>query len=174
MTIDDALALIARCRDVINTTEAQNAALMYAGNRAGAKMEELASGYPEPSSKPLAEYYDRVDSEGRAYKSKFKSLRQQRFVMALGAKGKIPYRRTGRLGASMTSATYLIDRGVVLSVGTNDPAAQYVIGDPETQNHYFNGVWNSLPTTIRQHTDEILQVFINALGNYLRGYVKGR
>jgi hypothetical protein len=174
MTIDDALALITRCRDVIDSTSAQNEALLYAGRRAGVKMEEIAGNYPPASGKPLTEFYERVDSKGRAYRSKFKSLRQQRKVIMLGKKGMIPTRRTGRLGASMTSDAQIVSPGIVMRVGTNEPSAKYVIGDPDTQNHYFNGVWNSLPTTIRQHSEEILHEFITALGAYLRGYIKRR
>lgn len=172
MSFDEVLALIDRVTAVVDDTDERNKMLLYAGRIAGVKAEEIAGGYPEPSGKPLEAFYDRTDANGRAYKSKFKSFRQQRKVFALIKQGKVPYRRTGRLGASMTSAAYIIDTDVVIQVGTNDPKAPFVIG--RQQSHYHIGVWPVLQTQIDAHADEIVSIFSAALGGYLRGYIAGK
>ena len=114
--LEDAYKLLNSTRGMMRKGPARDAALNYAGSLAGAKAEEIAGSYPVPSRKPLALWYDRVDAQGRPYKSKFKTMKQQRFVMRLAAKGKIPYRRTGRLGASITSETHIVDTGVIVMV----------------------------------------------------------
>lgn len=127
--------------------------LAVTGRAVGVAAESVVSEYPEASGKPLERFYDRVDSKGRAYKSKFKTLRQQKYVMALGARGGIPYRRTGQLGKSITSDIRdLSPTGVTVVVGTNDTKAKYVIGTPEEgQNRYFFGVWTPLADDMRNN-----------------------
>lgn len=148
--------------------------LLYAGGRAGVKAEEIAGDYPEASGRPLALYYDRVHPDGTPYKSKFKSLKQQRKVFGLAKKGAIPFRRTGRLGASMTSEAVLVAMGVVIRVGTNDPGAKWTIGDEGQQSRYHAGTWTPLRRKIEARKDEILRVFSDAVRGYIAGYLKGR
>src|SRR5688572_20215443 len=85
--------------------EALHDVLKRAGDRAGVVAESLAGEYPEQSGKPLSPFYMRRLKSGKVVRSKFKSEAQQRKVMALLADGKIPYRRTGKLGASIVSET---------------------------------------------------------------------
>lgn len=172
MSFNEALALIDRCTAIVDDTDERNKMLLYAARVASVKAEEVAGGYPSPSGKPLEVFYERTDTNGRAFKSKFKSFRQQRKVFALIKQGQVPYRRTGRLGTSMTSAAYIVDTGVVIQVGTNDPKAPFVIG--REQSHYHAGTWPVLQMQIDMHADEIVGVFSVALGGYLRGYIAGK
>lgn len=173
MTYDDVMALLDRCTDLVTDTEARRDALQYAGNRAGVRAESILADTPEASGKPLEPYYDREDASGRAYKSKFKSFRQQRKVMALVKRGKVPYPRTGQLMASITSAAYIMDTGVVIRVGTNRSEAPFVL-DESRQSHYHAGTWIPLQVQLRAHEGEILDEFGAALGGYIRGYLRRR
>jgi len=69
----------------------------FTGRAVGVAAESFVSEYPEATGNPLPKYYTRINVKGESYQSKFKSLKQQRYVMALGARGGIPTRRTGRL-----------------------------------------------------------------------------
>lgn len=169
--VQRALDLIARCRDLIDDTEARNQALLYAGRKAGAKAEELAGSYPtKKADAELPLYYDRTDSKGRAYKSKFKSFKQQRKVAMLFKEGKIPYKRGGLLGRAITSMAYVIGQGVAITVGTALSYARYVIGK-EDQSNYHKGTWTPLGDSIRDGMSQIIDVFSNALEDYMRGYI---
>src|SRR5258708_670145 len=75
--------------------------LLIAGQRVGVAAEALVSPYPPASGNPLPLYYPRQRKDGTTYTSKFKSMAQQRKVMALVAAGQVPYRRTGQLGRSI-------------------------------------------------------------------------
>ncbi len=174
MSLSDAFALLDRASALCDNSEALGRALLFAGQRAAVKMEEVAGEYPEPAHKPLATYYDRVMPEGKAYKSKFKSMKQQRKVFALIKAGKVPYRRTGRLGASLTSDAQLTGTGVRLTAGTNAPGAKYPLGKPGERSHYFEGVWEPLQAKVDANAAEIIEVFSAALIDYVRGYMKGR
>lgn len=188
MSIDDALRFLDRAAEVCKDGAALRDGLLYAGKAAGVKMEEIAGEYPEPSGKPLEEFYTRtseatrpyklknglvVGRPGEQFKSKFKSMKQQRKVMAMLKKGKFG-KRTGRLGASMTSETTLTVNGVLISTGTNVPYAPYVIGDDTQQSHYHAGTWEQLQRKIDAHANEVIAIFSSTLMNYLRGYLKGR
>lgn len=172
MSTTEALALIARTKKVIADTEDRRKALEYAGARAGAKAEELVGEYPLASGKPLAVWYERTTIDGRTYKSKFKSFRQQRKVMALVAAGKVPYKRGGLLGRNITSEAHAIGTGVVIRVGTLVKYAKYVIGKEE-QSNYHKPTWTPLVDHVEQGKKEILAVFTVTLRGYLKGYVAG-
>lgn len=112
----------------------------------GAEMEAAVPEYPEPSGlpRPLA-YTDRF---GRP--SKWASDKQRRYVMALIRQGKVPYRRTGLLGKSITTETE-IDAArltVGVDIGTNAPHAPYVI-DEKRQALYHKETWWTLQPVIR-------------------------
>lgn len=171
MPVDDALALIARCRELIDSSDAQGKALLYAGARAGVKAEQIAGGYPEPSGKPLAVFYQRVDANGKAYMSKFKSQKQQGKVFSLIKRGKIPYSRKGKLGASITSRAQLAGEGLLITVGTNLQYAPWVIGKAE-QSHYHAGTWIPLLDKLRTYRGEIVGEFGTSLRGYMAGYLK--
>lgn len=133
-------------------SDRQRAAILRAvGARVGVAAESLVPEYPPASRKPLPLFYDRTDVQGRPYKSKFKSAKQQRYVMALARKGKIPYRRTGQLGRSLTSRVVRVTpQQVDVSIGTNLTYGPYVKGKPPVQSHYHTGVWTSLEDDIQK------------------------
>jgi hypothetical protein len=162
--------------------------LLYAADRVGAAAEELIPGastqtpYPPQTHNPLPLYYDRMSAPvyrtrtvngiktremvkpPQPYKSKFKSLKQQRYVMALIGKGKIPYRRTGTLGKSFThSQPVVITPGLVqVSVGTNLSYAPYVVGQG-TQSHYHQGNWPTLEFALASHYGDLEAVAVTAI-----------
>ncbi len=130
--------------------------VLYAvGAKVGVAAESVVSDYPPPSGKPLDEYYTRTSKDGkRRFKSKFKSAAQQGYVFHLLRAGKIPYRRTGLLGRSITSKVVeATATSVSVAIGTNDKKAKYVIGTPsEGQSHYHQGTWTPLQVNIDTHT----------------------
>lgn len=146
----------------------------FTGRAVGVAAEGYVSEYPAVSGKPLPKYYDRVDSKGNSYKSKFKTLRQQRKVMAMASKGKIPSRRTGKLGQSITSdVTDLAPTSVTVRVGTRLSYAPYVIGTPaEGQSHYHQGNWTPLSDDIANHSAEINAVAQAAFSKAIRNAIK--
>ena len=164
--------------------------LLYAADRVGAAAEELMPGassqqpYPPQTHNPLPLYYDRMTAPvykykmvngkrtrtseiakpPQPYKSKFKSLKQQRYVMAMVSKGQIPYRRTGTLGKSFThSQPVVITPGLVqVSVGTNLSYAPYVVGKG-TQSHYHQGNWPTLEFALASHYGDLEAVAVSAI-----------
>ncbi len=134
--------------------------LAFTGKAVGVAAESVVSEYPAPSGKPLEKYYTRTNAKGESYQSKFKSIRQQKFVMALVGRGGVPYRRTGQLGKSITSSIRdLSPTSVTAVVGTNYPAAKYVIGtEEEGQSKYHAGNWTPLQDDISQNLGKITAV----------------
>lgn len=137
--------------------------LRFVGGRVGGKAEELAGGYPPQTHNPLPLFYDRTRPNGKGYRSKFKSAKQQRYVMALAARGGIPSKRTGKLGQSITSEVIDVSpNGATVAVGTNRSYAPYVIGK-ETQSHYHAGNWIPLEDQLFAGQDQLLTTAQNAL-----------
>lgn len=134
-------AAMQRYLDALSPTELQ-AGMEAAGRAAGVAAESVIPDYPVASGKPLAVFYDRISIvDGRAFKSKFSSLKQQRYVLSLAARGMIPYRRTGTLGRSITSdIENASPGGVTVKVGTNKSYAPYVISK-YSQSKYHAGTW---------------------------------
>lgn len=132
-------------------------ALDYAGTRMGVRAERAFDEYPIASGAPLAAVYTRERADGSTYQSKFKTARQQGYVMRLAKQGRIPYRRTGRLGRSITSRVDVDGAGasVTVRVGSSDPKAPYVIGGPNEQSNYHAGTWPSLPQRLAEQFDDI-------------------
>lgn len=140
--------------------ESLNAILLDAGRYAGTTAEGIVSEYPRATGKPLTKHYRRTRKDGTSYLSKFKSPRQQGYVFALAAKGKIPHRRTGQLGRSITSSADLSGNAVITRVGTNNRAAPHVIGDsPKPQSAYHRGNWTPLTSAIRRGLPTITRAF---------------
>jgi hypothetical protein len=135
--------------------------LTQVGRRVGAAAVRIAAEYPEPSRKKLPYFYTRDTVAGKKvkpFKSKFKSDKQAYYVVfVLGKEGKIPYRRTGTLGKSMTSSvTQVTADSVTTEVGTNIPYAQEVIGD--NQSHYHKGTWLTLSQRISTNAGKLRDV----------------
>lgn len=156
---------LSQVRNVL-TDEELKGVLRAAGEAVGVTALASVSEYPAPSGKPLPLAYTRTVTAARPYRtpsgvlrvpgaqfrSKFKTLKQQRFVIASirGARGfpriRVPYRRTGALGRSIAyKIAALTARLVVVSVGTNLSYARYVI-DIDDQAPYFQDIWTPLQT----------------------------
>jgi len=144
--------------------------LAFTGKAVGVAAESVVSEYPIASGKPLEKYYTRTNAKGETYQSKFKSLKQQRKVMALVANGKVPYRRTGQLGRSITSdIRNLTSTSVDVVIGSNYPAAVYVIGTPdEGQSHYHQGTWTPLQDDLDNNAAKLNAVAQTAFGQAVR------
>ena len=141
----------------------QTQIMAVVGKRIGAAAVRYAAEYPEPSRKPLPAIYPRTRKDGSTYLSKYKSAKQQYKVYMLGKEGKIPYRRTGTLGKSMTYRVLATSpKGVVTEVGTNVPYAKYVIGDEGDQNKYFAGTWATLPQKLDDNAEKLQRVAVTA------------
>lgn len=118
--------------------------LTRVGQRVGAAAVRIAAEYPEPSGKPLPRIYPRTLKDGRTVMSKFKSQKQQGKVFSLIKDGRVPYRRSGLLGKSMTSrVTAVTPTSVTTDVGTNVPYGALVL-DAERQAAYHRGTWTPL------------------------------
>lgn len=132
--------------------------LEAAGRAGGVAAESVVSPYPVASGKPLTVFYTRVSAvDGKTYQSKFKSLKQQRYVFSLLARGLIPTRRTGTLGRSITSdISDLSPEGVTIRTGTNVNYAPFVI-DKYRQSRYHMGTWTPLQDDIERGQPVITQ-----------------
>lgn len=144
--------------------------LTYVGERVGTLAEGFAREVPERrEGVPLPKIYN---LNGK--RSAFKSRKQQGFVMALVARGKVPRTRTGFLPNSITHAVAVVDTGVVVQVGTNLAGAAYVL-DEEKQNRYLSGLgWVSLQRRNREHVDDYRDEVVRTGQAYLTGYIRGR
>ncbi len=155
-------------------SEQELSKMLYSvGDSVGTLAESFAKEYPESPNRPLVAYYIRVDKNGKSYFSKFKSPQQQRYVLWLAGRGKIPYKRSGLLGKSVTHDVAVESGGVAIRVGTNLAYAPKVIGLPTQQNHYniVTG-WKSLEQEIDNHQDEIDQLIVAKLAGYVDGFLK--
>lgn len=168
--------LLANVRSVF-TPQTADAMLLNAGRKVGVKAEELASPYPQASGSPLPLYYTRTyesgPHKGEQYQSKFKSKAQQRLVMALIAKGKVPYKRTGQLGRSILSKADPAGSGIVIvRVGSNLAYAPYVI-DKVMQSHYHMGTWTPLQDDIQRGLPALAAVAVKSIVNDVNRKVNG-
>lgn len=149
--------------------------LTFIGNRVGTLGESYGRDVPPERNLPLPAFYERTGKNGRAYKSKFKSRKQQGYVFAQIAKGKIPYRRSGLLPASITHWVQLSGNRLSVYVGTNRKGAKYVIGGEGEQSHYMAARgWFQLPRRIDEHAADLRNEAQSAATDYLRGYLSGR
>lgn len=165
---------------------AMEQALMQAAKLGAAKAESVVSPYPPVSGKPLPNIYPRqvealkpytINIEGskvkrepgQTYMSKFPSKKAQGgFFYYLGKRTiRIPYRRTGTLGRSITSKVRRTADAVYIDVGTNVSYAPLVIGK-ERQAAYHRGNWTPLQDDIENNIDGIRDVIITSLVGYLR------
>ena len=139
--------------------------LLNAGTKVGIAAEALASPYPPASGNPLPLFYTRQRKDGTTYLSKFKSVAQQKLVMALVAKGKVPYKRTGQLGRSILSKPRIAGDGVVIvAIGSNLAYAPYVI-DKVMQSHYHMGTWTPIQDDIERGLPQLAAVAVKSIVN---------
>lgn len=199
----DADALLIRVSTVLDDVTLANA-LKQAGDAIGVAALAAVSDYPTPSRKPLPLIYTRTVMAARpyraadgswrvpgaTYRSKFKTMKQQRFVMAMiaaatgeratgrrktkrktissdvtrsGLKRTFPYKRTGMLGRSLTYQVSALGRAklVIVRIGSNIKYAKYVIGD--TQAPYHKGVWTPLRHDIENARNAIERAGVETL-----------
>lgn len=154
LDLSQAQPLLDLVRDTFSPASV-NDMLLYVGKRVGVAAEEAVSAYPSPSHNPLPLYYTRQRKDGSTYKSKFKSMAQQRKVMMLVKQSKVPYRRSGTLGKSITSTAEVVAYGVCdVRVGSNLEYAPYVL-DKEMQSHYHEGTWDTIQDDIEKALPKI-------------------
>lgn len=172
LDLSQAAPLLARTAQTFSPAVADDI-LLVAGRRVGVKAEELVSPYPPVSGKALPLFYTRTRKDGTTYQSKFKSLKQQRKVFALVKEGKVPYRRTGTLGKSITSEAAVFAPGVVnVRIGSRLAYAMYVI-DEQLQSHYHLGNWTPLQQDIRRGLPELTQTAVNAVSKEVEKRIHG-
>lgn len=168
LDLSQATPLLANVRAVF-TPQVADTMLLTAGRKVGVAAEGLVSPYPTASGNPLPIYYTREHVsgplKGQPFQSKFKSQAQQRLVMALVAKGKVPYRRTGQLGRSILSKAALAGASVVIvSIGSNLAYAPYVI-DKIMQSHYHMGTWTPIQDDIQRGLPKLAAVAVKSIVN---------
>lgn len=164
LNLDQAQSLLTRISNVFSPATTDQI-MLYAGQRVGVAAEQAIKEdmYPPPSGRALPLFYTRQRADGSTYQSKFKSEKQQRYVMMLAKKGLIPRKRTGLLGNSITSAATIIANGVVwVRVGSNLVYAGVVM-DEDQQSHYFVGVWTPIQISIQSALPTLNKVAISAV-----------
>jgi hypothetical protein len=141
--------------------------LAAAGKRMGVAAESVVPQYPKPSGKSLPKIYLRTSAkDGSLFYSAFESQAQQGKVFALLKAGNIPYRRTGTLGRSITSAiSNLTGSSVTVKIGTTIAYAERVIGDDSQQSAYHKGHWWQLHAIMADNTATIEQEGQQALAD---------
>ena len=155
------------------TPQVADELFLNAGKATGVAAEGLVSPYPPASGNPLPLWYTRTRPDGTSYQSKFKSLKQQRYVMSLVANGKVPYRRTGQLGKSIVSKAAIAGNSlVIVSIGSNLTYAPYVI-DLQIQSHYHLGTWTPIQTDIENGLDGLQQVAVRSVINDVNRRING-
>ena len=125
--------------------------------QATALVQRPAQQYPAPSRR----------------KMQFVSEKQRRYVMLLVRQGKVPYRRTGTLGRTITSEVKSIGNDVVGTVGSSVPHAPWVIGHKTVgsagpQARYHKGTWKTLLAHLQAKRGEIRELFKAMLKRWLK------
>jgi len=122
--------------------------LVKAMTQATALVQREAARYPAPSRRPM----------------RFVSDKQRRYVMMLVSQGRVPYRRTGTLGRTLTSQVKSIGNDIIGTVGTNIVYAPWVIGHESVggrgpQARYHRGTWKTLKMHLDAKRGEIRELF---------------
>jgi hypothetical protein len=149
--------------------------MVYAGDRVGAAAEGVVKEdmYPPASGRALPVFYTRTRKDGTTFQSKFKSDKQQRYVMMLAKKGLLPYKRTGKLGQSIAWVTALSGNGVVMvKVGSNLTYSLYVIDDV-MQSNYHRGTWEPMQQSVIDALPMLNKVAVNAIISQVNKRIKG-
>ena len=156
--------------------------LRVTGERVGVAAEGLIQDalYPPASGHALPLYYTRQHTSdgpgykaGETYPSKFKSQAQQRLVMALAKAGKIPYRRSGQLGRSITSRVTVDGPGAItVRAGSDLKYAPYVI-DQFLQSHYHAGTWSTVQDDIGGGLRNLTKVAVDTAVSEVNRRLKG-
>lgn len=149
--------------------------MLKAAETAGVAAESFVSEYPTATGNPLTKYYTRVRKDGTTYQSKFKTLKQQRKVMALVAEGKVPHERTGTLGKSVTSKAEKAGKCKVrVRIGSDKDYASVVIGGDQEQSHYHKGNWTPLIDDMSTNIQPIADQFGGSIAQQLNALIAGQ
>lgn len=104
----------------------------------------------------------------------FKSLKQYFFVLwsIRDQTLRVPYRRTGTLGRSITTEVKEITGNFVGAIGTNVPYAPWVIstepvGDIGGQAEYHQGVWFTLQEHVQRNMDKVREIYRKHIQQFL-------
>lgn len=156
------------------------AALEESGYAVGNQITAYTKQYPPYQVVPRPLYYTRYTEDGKPYKSKWKTEKQERwFFWALGSgELELPYRQTGQAGASMTVLVTVDNEGLNadVTVGAKEPYAVYLFGAERGPGDYVEGMqsayhrdkgWLSFETMIRDNSQEIEQVWWDTLREHL-------
>lgn len=172
LDLSQATPLLANVRSIFTPAVATDI-LLTAGRKVGTAAEQLVSPYPPASGNPLPLWYTRQRKDGTTYKSKFKSMKQQRKVMMLIKQGKVPYRRSGSLGKSILSKATAEGTGiVVVAVGSNLTYAPYVI-DKTLQSHYHMGTWVPIQDDIQRGLPKLQAAAVNSIVKDINRRING-
>lgn len=159
--------------------------LEQAGRKVGVRAESLVSEYPPAPRRPLNAYYQRTHvnttdkprpTDGQPYLSKWKSQAQAGYFFANLADGGItvPYKRSGWLGASITSDVEVTANGVIVEVGSPLGYAPLVIGNADEQSYYhLETGWESLSDQLDEASDVLLNVFVDGVVEGVEAYLLG-
>lgn len=171
LNISSINAFIDKLRVLDQTTF--NAIIQRIAERTGLKAEEIASVYPPAKKRKKPKLYMRFRPNGAVYYSAFKNAKQAYFVMRLIKEGKVPYRRTGRLGASVTSKVEQRGNVWIITVGTNVSYAPYVLDVPFPRGkqaaihaYYWTPLAESIQKRQRTILDQTAKDFENAISAY--------
>lgn len=138
-----------------------------------ARARDLAGGlYPPPRGKRRLPKKFKWAKNGKL--SAFKSLKQQRLVFALLARGAIPYRRTGRLADATRIRSFRATQdGYTLIVNVDlvkAPYANLVIGHQQTDDHKKTG-WRQLSAfhVIERYGQTAARPYLDQLEGHILG-----
>lgn len=133
-------------------------ALRIATDKAVKFAHEQIPPYPEATGEPYP----------------FKSHKQYMFVLLSILEGsmRVPYRRSGTLGRTITDKVQKIGNEWVGSIGTDTVYAPWVISTEEVgsrgpQSQYHKGTWWTLQETIKKARDGILKIYKSELRDRL-------
>lgn len=85
---------------------------------------------------------------------------------------KFPYRRSGQLGAPITSAPFAENGMVGFWIGTNRPGAKWVVGPEDEQAMYHRGWWTPLIDGLIAEAPNIARVYEKAFIDEVNRYVR--
>ena len=173
----DIQAQFQQLRDILSPASTEDI-LREVGGVVGEEVISLIGEYPSASGNELPLIYARPHMRkgkptGYAYRSVFKSYKQQQAVMAKVREGKVPYKRTGTLGKSLTweIESSSADR-VVVAVGSNIDYAPYVY-DEKQQAEYHKGTWTPIQVTIRDNLPALAEIAGAELARHIREQMTG-
>lgn len=142
-----------------------------AGKVTGLRLENTFREYPPEPSHELTKRYTRTGKDGKTYQSKFKSLKQQRYVLWL-LKTKGRYTRKGNLGRSLYSVSVALNQGTISIQLRGIGYSQYVIGNRQIEYHQTTG-WPLVKVKVTTELDAYTEVYKDTYIALLERQLKG-